>query len=192
VPCAPRSSTLGAQGTFLYDILTSQWTNFCTGAPATNGGPNVQWNFQNGHMWGVRIVGGDLATSDVWEMTPGAVFDNGATEIGHVSTGGLAARSRVSISCDSFRITASFGLLDDVAGSTFNLRFSDDVEATWSPYFTIALTAGDYDNELAWRSLGSFAAPGRIFEISDSGGLIRIDGADAMLNGFDNDKQAQE
>jgi|GEM_PF-6124464 len=183
---------LGAQGTFLYDILTSQWTNFCTGAPATNGGPNVQWNFQNGHMWGVRIVGGDLATSDVWEMTPGAVFDNGATEIGHVSTGGLAARSRVSISCDSFRITASFGLLDDVAGSTFNLRFSDDVEATWSPYFTIALTAGDYDNELAWRSLGSFAAPGRIFEISDSGGLIRIDGADAMLNGFDNDKQAQE
>ena len=56
---------------------------------------------------------------------------------------------------------------------------------------TIQLTEGAFDTEIAWRSLGSFMAPGRIFELSDSGGLIRIDGCDAMLNGFDNDTQNQ-
>jgi hypothetical protein len=49
----------------------------------------------------------------------------------------------------------------------------------------VVLAPGNTGGEIAWRSLGAFASPGRIFELSDSGGLIRIDGADVYLDGFD-------
>lgn len=180
---------LGAQGTFEYDQTTGQWSEFVTGAPATDGGPNLQWNMQNGCMWGTRIVGGDLATSNIWEMAPGAVLDNDATPIAHVCTGAIPARSRTYITCDAVRVSASFGFLDSSSTVTFNMRYSDDQEHTWSANFPVTLTPGNFGDEIAWRSLGAFASPGRVFELSDVGGLIRIDGADAYLDGFD-DKPA--
>lgn len=182
---------LGAQGTFVYDFVTQQWSNFTTGTPSAPGTPNPEWNFINGWQWQDRIVGGDIATPDLWEMNPSAMLDNDVTEIAHVSTGAIAVRSRVFHSCDAVRVMASFGIIDDVSGTVFNLRFSDDQEKTWSEYFTITLSEGAYDTEIAWRSLGSFCAPGRIFELSDTGGLIRIDGLDVFIDGFDNDPQDQ-
>lgn len=176
---------LAAEGTFLFDTVTQQWCHFSTA------GFDKQWNFANGTMWGNRIVGGDLINDYVWEMDPTATLDNGFRDIEHVVTGGISTRSRTSIGCDSVRVSASFGQLDEVNGTTMTLRFSDDQEQTWSPYFTVSLIEDDVDSEIAYRSLGSFMAPGRIFELSDVGGLIRIDGADAFLNGFDNDQQTQ-
>lgn len=176
---------LGAQGTFLWDTVTSQWCKF-----VTNG--YGQWNFTNGCQWGNRVVGGDLLTDQVWELRPTALLDEGWRDINHVVTGGIATRSRVYVSCDNLRVAGSIGLLDELNGATMTLRYSDDQEATWSDPFTIQLTEDEFDGEIAWRSLGSFMAPGRIFELSDIGGLIRIDGADAFLNGFDNDQQSQE
>ena len=176
---------LGAEGTFVYDLDTQQWSQF-----QTNGG---NWSMIAGCMFGDRVVAGDIATDDVWELVPSAMFDSGdnAYEISHVCTGGLVHRSRVYLSCAALRVTASFGQLDDVGGVNMTLRFSDDQGQTWTTPDTIALTEGSYSQEIAWRSLGSFAAPGRIFELSDSGGLIRIDGADAMIEDFDNDKPNQ-
>lgn len=175
---------LGAQGSFAFDTVTQQWCEFQTA------GSN--FNMVNGVMWGQRIVGGDIATSDLWEMDPAATKDSGGLyEISHVVTGGLSTRSRTFISCSAVRISASFGVVDDT-GVTFNLRFSDDQGNTWSPFYPVTLTAGDVGSEVAWRSLGSFCAPGRIFEFSDSGGLVRIDGCDAFLDGFDNDQQSQD
>ena len=182
---------LGAQGTFVYDIITQQWSNFATGALATNGGVQPQWNFQNGCMWGTRIMACDLSLPKLWEMTPASVLDNDTTSIGHLVTGGISSRSREYISCDAVRLAASFGQIESVTAINFNLRFSDDQEQTWSDYFTVVLTPDAFDDEIAWRSLGSFMAPGRIFELSDTGGLIRIDGCDAFLNGFDNDQESQ-
>lgn len=176
---------IGTQGTFAFDTVTSQWSQF-----QTAGG---NWAMTNGVMWGQRVVAGDPASTDVWELDPGATMDSGNQFlISHVSTGGISTRARTYISCDAVRVSASFGELDDGGSVSFNLRFSDDQEQTWSPYFTVTLTEGAFDTEVAWRSLGSFNAPGRIFELSDSGGLIRIDGCDAFLNGFDNDQQDQE
>lgn len=183
---------LGAQGTFVYDKVTNQWSNFATGTLNTVDGPQPQWNMQNGCMWGTRIMGCDLALPTVWEQCPANVLDNDATQITHLVTGGINTRSRTYISTDAVRISGSFGFLDSTGVVTFNLRYSDDQEATWSDYFPVTLTPGNYDDEIAWRSLGSFMAPGRIFEFSDAGGLIRIDGCDAFLNGFDNDQQTQD
>lgn len=176
---------IGSQGTFAFDTVTQQWSKF-----ETNGS-----NFAvvNGLMWAQRVVGGDPISGDLWELDPGATKDSGGLyEISHVVTGGISTRSRTYLSVSAFRVSASFGKIDDTAGVVFNLRFSDDQAQTWSPYFPIALVEGAYDTELAWNSLGSFAAPGRIFELSDSGGLIRIDGCDAFLDGFDNDRQSQD
>lgn len=177
---------LGAEGTFVYDLDTEQWSQF-----QTNGG---NWSMVGGCMFGQRIMAGDLATTDVWELVPSAVKDSGsnAYEITHITTGGVSLRTRNYISCSSLRVAASFGQLDDVAGVNMTLSFSDDQGQTWTTPAVIALTEGNYSGEIAWRSLGSFAAPGRIFQLTDSGGLIRIDGVDAMLDDFDDEKQPAE
>jgi hypothetical protein len=175
---------LGVEGTFVYDQITKQWAHFLTA------GFTPQWDVANGTMWGQRIVGGDLATTTVWEMVPGALKDNDNTlSISHVVTGGVSTRGRDFISCNSLRLIGSLGILDDIAGSAVNLRFSDDNGQTWSPFFTTTLTQGDFGGEVAYRSLGSFDAPGRIFEFSDVGGLVRIDGCD--MNAEDEDPKQQ-
>jgi hypothetical protein len=174
---------LGEEGTFAYDKITQQWCRFRTQG-------FDQWNMANGVMWGDRPVASDLVTPYVWELNPDAVLDEGWRDIEHIATGGLQTRTRVYRALDAFKLTGSVGQLDEVNGATLRLRFSDDQAKTWSDYFDIDLAVGEFDTELAWRSLGSFAAPGRIFEVSDIGGLIRIDGADAAIDGFDGDGNA--
>lgn len=173
---------LGVEGNFLFDTVTQQWCHFSTA------GFDKQWNFQNGVMWGSRIIGGDLLNDYLWDLDPTATLDEGFRDVEHVVTGSINTRSRTYIGCDALRVSASFGLLDEVGGSTMNMRFSDDQEETWSDYFTVSLIEDDFAGEIAYRSLGSFMAPGRIFELSDTGGLIRIDGADVFLNNFDEDE----
>jgi hypothetical protein len=65
------------------------------------------------------------------------------------------------------------------------LRFSDDRGNTWSQYYDVTLTPSEFNGEVAWRSLGAIQAPGRIYEVSDYGGVIRIDGATADIEGID-------
>lgn len=162
---------LGLEGTWLYDKSTKEWSKWYTTG-------FVNWDVANGTMWGQRIVGCDLATNDVWEVSPTQLKDNGSIDVVHVVSGAIQTRSRDYTSCDVVRVSASIGLLDDAAGATFNLRFSDDNGQSWSSTYSVNLTQGNTTDEIAFRSLGSFNAPGRVFEFSDTGGLIRIDGAD--------------
>lgn len=173
---------LGIQGTLLYDQLTDQWSVFVTS------GYN-QWNVANGCQWGQRIVGGDLYTTELWEMQPGALKDNGTLDIVHIVTGGLVKRNRTFVSVDALRLAISNGQLDALTGAYVTLAFSDDQGKTFTTMPSINLTQADYTTELAWQSLGSFAAPGRVFRITDVGGFLRIDGCDAGINDFDEDEQ---
>lgn len=177
---------LAAQGTFVYDQGTQLWAKF------TTQGFDGQWNFINGTMWGDRIIGADLLNDYAWEMDPTAAVDEGWRQIYHAVTGGLTLRSRVFKSCDAVRIASSIGQLDEVNGSQLMLSYSDDQEQTWVGPFIVDLIPDDFDGEIAYRSLGSFAAPGRIFLVEDMGGLLRIDGADAFIQGFDNDQQDEQ
>lgn len=163
---------LGAQGTFLFDQLTDQWCKFVT----TSTTP--LWNMAVGTMWNSRVVGGDRTLNKVWELDPNATLDNGADAIVRAVTGMIQRRSRNYMGVGALRVVCSSGSLDGTGDGTITLRFSDDLEHTWSDPFTLTLTAGDFNQEVAWRALGSFAAPGRVFELQDSGGLVRIDGAD--------------
>lgn len=169
---------LGQEGTFLWDKTTGQWAQFITFG-------YTAWNFANGCMWGQRIVAGDQTTTDVWEMLPAtSLFDNGATEIVHVVSGGVATRNRIYHSVESFTLAASVAGLLDPNGASVTLAFSDDQGKTWTQMDTVTLT-GATNQEVAWLSLGAFCNPGRIFKITDCGAFLRIDGADASIDNFD-------
>jgi hypothetical protein len=136
-------------------------------------------------MWGKRIVAGDQLTTDLWEMMPASsLFDNGATAVEHIVTGGIATRNRIYHSVESFTLAASVAYLMAPGTATVTLSFSDDQGVTWHDMDTITLT-GASDQEIAWTSLGAFANPGRVFKITDSGAFLRIDGADASIDNFD-------
>lgn len=178
---------LGGQGTYLYDKTTGAWCKWITGDGSTTG--FLGWDIVNGTQWERdRIVGGDYISTDIWEMQPAATTDcGGAFPIQHIVTGGLLKRSRVYSSCEAFSLACSVGQLD-TNGATVELAFSDDLGKTWTVADeTQTLAQGDYDAEITWRSLGSFNSPGRMFRVTDIGGFVRIDGADASIDNFDAD-----
>lgn len=182
---------LGAQGTFCYDITTKQWCEFQTIS-------HTGWNMRNGIAWdtSMRPIGADSTYPYVWELVPENTLDEGFREIYHEVTGGIPTRNRTFHAVSALRIAASSGYIyADANGLTtptsFSLKFSDDNGNTWntSPE-DILLREGDYSQDIAWRSLGAFMAPGRIFSIYDTGGLTRIDGADVFIDGFDQEDEA--
>ncbi len=177
---------LGGEGTFVYDLDTEQWSQW-----QTAGG--VGWNVRAGVMWtsNNRIVGGDSVHPTLWEVDPDTTTDEGFRSIEHKASGLISTRSRVFLAVEELRIAGSLGRLSggDVA-TTMTLRYSDDNGQTWTTTdpvtLTPGLTSGDF-GEVVWRSIGSFMAPGRLFELSDVGGMLRIDGADVFIEDFDND-----
>lgn len=174
---------LGTQGTLLYDTTTGSWSQFVTTG-------YFNWNFRYGTMWNQRIVGGDTDTPQIWEMSPSSMMDNGVTPIVHITTGGLVKRTRTYTSQAALRLAVSTGQLDE-NGATVLLEFSDDQGETWVQMDTKTLVEGSFSDELAWQGLGAFAAPGRIFRITDIGGFVRIDGCDGELDDFDEDGNEQ-
>lgn len=174
---------LGEQGTFLYDSDTQQWCQWQTDG-------YVGWNIRNGTRWGVpeRIVGGDTSSGYVWELDPAVTIDEGFRDIHHVATGGLMMRERVYKAVEALRIAGSIGALTTAgATTTITLEISDDGGETYPFSATITLTQGNYSDTIEWRSLGSMSAPGRVFRVSDVGGMLRIDGADVYINDWDDE-----
>lgn len=169
------------EGTWVVDLGTGQWSRFYTS------GFSGRWDAVNGIMWGNRVVAGDISStsSQLWEISADELKDNDSLDIAHVVTGGLQTRSRVKHSVDAVRLSASVGKLGTGTIADVKLRWSDDNGNSWSSYRTVTLTEGTNGTEIAYRSLGSFAAPGRVFEISDTGGPLRLDGCDGEIDGLD-------
>lgn len=162
---------LDAEGTFVYDLISGHWSKFIT----TSTTP--LWNMAGGAMWNGRVTAGDRASNKVWELDPNATLDNGTDKITRVVTGLMPMNSRNYFSVGAVRLDCSAGALSGSGDSQLDLRFSDDLENSWSPTFSLVLIAGDFNEDVSFRSLGSFASPGRVFEFSDTGGLVRINSA---------------
>jgi hypothetical protein len=169
---------LGPEGTFCFDLVTGTWCQFTTEGYGS-------WNMRNGTLWNNKVVAADFVNPLVWALDPAQPLDEGWRTVSHIVTGLIELRNRKSRRQDALRLTASVGYLGEAAGATISMRFSDDQGRTWSDYFTLPLTDAAYSQELAWRSLGPIMAPGRVFEISDTSGPIRIDGCDAEVEGVD-------
>lgn len=170
---------LGEQGDWAYDTTTQEWCQL-----QSQGFDGM--NFTKGVMWGIRVMGGDSLYPYLLEFDPTQPLDNGWSEIQRMVTGGIATRGRNSIGVANFTLTASVGD-DNSIDQPISLSFSDDNGVTWSQGIDIPLTDVG-TQQLLWPALGSFAAPGRIFQITDTAGPVRFDGADVVLtigNGAD-------
>ncbi len=164
--------SLGPEGDWAYDFTTREWCQL-----QSQGFPGM--NFTRGVMWGLYVVGGDVLYPYLYELDPTEPLDEGWRPVQHMVTGGVPTRTRSVIGVANFTVTASVGL-DSSESQPISLAFSDDNGFTWSPEFDEPLT--DTSTQmLIWNSLGSFAAPGRIFRITDYSGPIRLDGADVVL-----------
>jgi hypothetical protein len=163
---------LGPEGDWAYDTITQEWCQL-----QTQGFDGL--NFTHGAMWDLRVMGGDSLYPYLYELDPTQPLDEGWREVEHIVTGGIATRSRAAIGVANFTLTASVG--DDTSvDMPISLAYSDDNGVTYSQEFDIPLT--DVSSQLLiWNALGAFAAPGRIFRITDYAGPVRFDGADCVL-----------
>lgn len=164
--------SLGPEGDWAYDLTTHEWCQL-----QSQGFPGL--NFTHGVMWGMKIMGGDALYVYLHELNPVEPLDETWREVKHMVTGGIATRTRSVIGVANFTVTASVGL-DSEEDQPISLAYSDDNGVTWSPEFGEPLTDMSTQS-LIWNALGSFAAPGRVFRITDYSGPIRLDGADVVL-----------
>lgn len=70
------------------------------------------------------------------------------------------------------------GLVSPFAANQIFLDTSDDSGHSWVTHTPINVIEDDFTQELAWRSLGTVFAPGRLFSLYDYGAVTRIDGLD--------------
>lgn len=174
---------LGPEGTFAFDLTTGMWCEMKTKG-------HDGWNMRAGTQWGAKVIACDFVNPIVWELDPDQPLDEGWKAVAHTVTAMLQFRFRKAKRQDSLRVTASVGQVA-VDESVLRLRFSDDMGQTWSDYLDITLNSESYMQELAYLSLGAVQAPGRVFELSDEGGLVRIDGADVELDGLSDEERMQ-
>jgi len=162
-------------GSLVYDFTTQQWYTWITAGESA-------WNMHRGIMWRGRVLGADFFAPKVWELDSDVGLDEGVLPIERVVTGFQPIRGQSAIRQGSVRLTARRGdpSADD---ATVSLRFSDDGGRTWSRTYEVALPAGDAKSRIEYRSLGRMRAPGRLWEFSDVGGLVRIDGVDTDMDG---------
>lgn len=157
---------LGSSGTLLYDITTQKWSHFET--PGYSG----NWNMKNGHSWrgGKKVIAGDALTGDVYEMDPDSFFDDGWRPVVYEVRGVIFASNEDAYTQYALRLIGGAGRPADTIAPVLRMQFSDDEGVTWSREFAVTLTT-DSRQRIQFRSLGSFAAPGRIFRLYDTGGI---------------------
>lgn len=162
--------------TYVCDLRSGQWHHWYTGAV-----PGL-WNMKVGVMWKGRPIAADSVLNKIWEVDPHSLQDEDAIEISHVVTAFQAMRGKASARVGSFRLTANVGepSLED---AEVQLRFSDDEGQSWSITHTRVLVVDDFDQVLRFRSLGRMRAPGRVWEVRDTGGSVLIEGADSDMEG---------
>lgn len=163
-------------GTLVYDDTTGQWHSWYSAER------NPDWDITRGIAWGQRAIGMDPLGINLYEVIPDSFFDSGEP-IARVVTGYLPHRDTEYALNSFLRLYGSIGKPDVTIPTPPNLslRFSDDGGDTWYGPITVELSTSERQDVL-FRSLGRLGIPGRVFELSDTGGLVRIDGVYAQID----------
>lgn len=188
---------LGANETLVYDLTTGSWANWDTA--------NRQvWQANAGFNWigvlgsldpsapATNVILGDDTFSVLWTLTTDSAADEGpfandsARPFSRAVVGGIPLRSRISPRCNAATLTASIGD-PGMVSTSIQLRTSDDNGQTYRNAGVVSVFPGEFTKEVRWRSLGLMRAPGRLFEIVDSGTTVRIDGLDVDVGMTDGD-----
>lgn len=172
---------LGEVGTYVYDFTSGRWSQFITE------GQEV-WNAEIGIMRNGQIFAADVINPILWEVTPEAISDEGFKPIRRTVTAITPARNRVTQQVGAIRVYASAGdrqLPNSGVGATMTLSYSDDQGQTFRQFASIEITES-LTQEYAFRSLGLIQQPGRVWQVEDVGGPVRISDAQIDLLGDEN------
>jgi hypothetical protein len=154
--------------TLVCDLTTGQWSRWFTGTEDL-------WNAHRGIMWQGYALAADGSGDTIWRIDPLAELDEEALTIARAATGFTPIRGRKSYRQGSLRLTVTAGQDETLVG----MRFSDDEGESWSSIYPIMVEEYSFGKRLEWRSLGRLRAPGRIWEITDEGGALTIEGLDS-------------
>lgn len=130
-----------------------------------------------------KIVMGDDVFGLLWTLDPNQGYDEAPRvdledqEFTRQVVGGMPMRMRETQKVGAAYLTADMGT-PQLTGANITLRTSDDYGKTWNDHGTITVEPDNYNQEFVWRSLGLIKHPGRMFEITDNGASVRIDGLD--------------
>ena len=158
---------LGETTTLVFDTVTRKWSEW-NSQKYNNWRPNYIIN------WKGDVIGGSLDSNIVFNVSP--IYDNDVGDpIISTITGGVPVRWVNDISCDAVMVTSSAGMTKgSVSVPSMQLRSSDDYGVTWNDWGSQDLSVWNPTIRLQWQSLGQISAPGRIFEITDTGAAKRI------------------
>jgi hypothetical protein len=175
---------LGPSETLIYDLKTDQWSSW--ESPG-----RTNWRLHVGQNWvgftdmGVNntdVIAGDDVEGVLWVLDAESGLDDRPDDSGlndpftRVVTGGIQVVGRNVTPCGALTLDVALGAPVD-AGTRILLEMSDDFGHTWTDCGTVTVTAADYGKVIEWRALGLIKAPGRIFRLTDTGGTVRISGA---------------
>jgi hypothetical protein len=179
--------------TLVYDFFAEKWYTWGSGAESDG------WRAVRGQNWNANlgaimpglggagqsnVVCGDKETGALYFLDPELVEDDlfdgtPGQQFSRIITGQLALRGHDYVDCPAVEVTGSTGdALGSIADSSVSLSISDDKGHSYWSAGALAVDSGVYDVTLAWRGLGSFTGPGRLFRITDYGALARVDGMD--------------
>lgn len=181
---------VGEELTAVFDLTTGTQVEW-------NSKNRAVWRAQTGAVWlavqqvvdaGSTVIAGDDSSGVIWTVDPEVPYDElidfetGTATFERVVSSRVPLRMRNSVPCDAVYVTLSAG--EPFAGAEqITLYTSDNEGRTWTNHGSRTLTAGDYTQEVAWRSLGLMRAPGRLFEIRDEGATGRISSIDIRFRG---------
>jgi len=186
---------VGENETLIYDLTTGKWAQWTDDESST-------WRAHLGTNWlgmaasnylggaATNIVAGDDAFGLLWTLDPDNAQDDSARTVGEVIPfdrkvmGYMPLRMRSSPRVNAVFLTLSVGF-PAFDPATIQLRTSDDEGQNWTDHGTITVPPSQFNKEVMWRSLGLARAPGKLFEFTDTGATVRIDGADVR---FDEDE----
>lgn len=176
---------LGNAETLVYDMTTDQWYKWANSN-------NDLWNVNDGTNWiqgqrpgarfgGSNVLVGSDANGALYFLDPEKDTDDSPLGDGtefpftRYVIGQVPLRGYDRASVYELQLIGSTGQLSNTSLTAITLSYSDDRGDNFTAAGTVNIPNGDYDARATWRSLGSFASPGRIFRIEDNGALRRID-----------------
>lgn len=181
---------LGAQATIVYDATTGSWSQWDSSnrvSQTWRAGYGMDWlgmakdNYAGGAA--TQVVAGDEALGVLWTLDPTAGVDDHPAEpdeivpFTRIVRGGVPVTERKNLRCNAVWLRISTGS-PAYSNAEIRLRSSDDQGNTWTDHGTVNVNSGEWGQTIYWRSLGLIRPPLRIFEFTDVGAMVRIDGAD--------------
>lgn len=180
----------GRAETLVYDYYAKQWYQWGSGdSPLWRANEGMNWLGAGplAYIYGSNVVVGDRANGALYFLNPNGDVDDDFAGVNirpflRMVTGQIVHSGYMRLSCPDVYVGGSIGQTFEPTLNTLTLDISDDRGLSYWSAGSRNIAAGDYNQRISWRSLGSISNPGRLFRWSDYGSLKRFDCAE-MLDG---------